>query len=93
MFVHKCQTKNLAKIKRTLQYPKAGSCVAAIAGHVNLFIFLFERLIEIEHSAAYQEFSAWTSSEGSDSYLAKQCAVTQNKLFLWDFHTPYLLVT
>jgi hypothetical protein len=47
------------KIKRTLQYPKAGR------GHVNLFIFLFERLIKIEHSAAYQEFSAWTSSEGS----------------------------
>jgi hypothetical protein len=30
-------------------------------------ICLFERLIEIEHSAsaAYQEFSAWTSSDGS----------------------------
>jgi hypothetical protein len=48
-----------------LQYPKAGSYVATIAEHINLFIFLFERLMEIEHSAAYQEFSAWTSSEGS----------------------------
>jgi hypothetical protein len=48
-----------------LQYPEAGSYAATIAGHVNLFIFLFERLIKIEHSAAYQEFSAWTSSEGS----------------------------
>jgi hypothetical protein len=47
----------------------AGSYVATIAGHVTLFIFLFERLIEIEHSAAYQEFSAWTSSEGSATYL------------------------
>jgi hypothetical protein len=54
-----------------LQYPKAGSYVATIAGHVNLFIFLFERLIEIEHSAAYQEFSAWTSSEGSFCCLTK----------------------
>jgi hypothetical protein len=36
-----------------------------IREHVDLFIRLFERLIEIEDSAAYQEFSAWTSSEGS----------------------------
>jgi hypothetical protein len=28
-----------------------------------------------------------------DSKLIEQYAVTQNKLFLWDFYTPYLLVT
>jgi hypothetical protein len=32
------------KIKRTLQYPEAGSYASTIAGHVNLFIFLFESL-------------------------------------------------
>ena len=52
------------KIKDTLQYPKA-EMHEVIGGHVNLFISLFKKLIRIEHSAAYQEFSTWTSSEGS----------------------------
>ena len=52
------------EIKNTLQYPKE-EMYETIREHVDLFIRLFERLIEIEDSAAYQEFSAWTSSEGS----------------------------
>jgi hypothetical protein len=54
------------EIKNILQYPKE-EMYETIRGHVDLFICLFERLIEIEHSAsaAYQEFSAWTSSNGS----------------------------
>jgi hypothetical protein len=48
------------KIKDTLQYPKA-EMHEVIGGHVNLFISLFKKLIKIEHSAAYQEFSTWTN--------------------------------
>jgi hypothetical protein len=49
------------EIKNILQYPKE-EMYETIRGHVDLFICLFERLIEIEHS-------------------------------VWDFYTPYLLVT
>jgi hypothetical protein len=37
------------KIKRTLQYPKAGSYVATIAGHVTLFIFLDKNMYTEKH--------------------------------------------